>query len=165
MKAPTEARPHKDAKYCWTCKRSIAPSHWGRHQKSAAHGRRVLGIPHPDGRPVKTQHGNSAAEAANSDTQRPDPLPTPSIPKTPPTMLILARRRQTRYRHPGPMRAAVRRDITPGSEYHRDVPGNCLPPTGLDVLLATTRPLSWAHTQGPEACFPQPRPATTRASS
>ena len=69
MKAPTEARPHKDAKYCWTCKRSIAPSHWGRHQKSAAHGRRVLGIPHPDGRPVKTQHGNSAAEAAEADTQ------------------------------------------------------------------------------------------------
>ena len=66
MKAPTEARPHQDAKYCWTCKRSIAPSHWGRQQNSAAHGRRVLGIPHPDERPVKTQHGNPVAEA---DTQ------------------------------------------------------------------------------------------------
>ena len=32
---PDRGAPAEDAKYCWTCKRSIAPSHWARHLNPA----------------------------------------------------------------------------------------------------------------------------------
>ena len=102
-----------EKRYCWTCKRSIAPAWWQRHMASVGHVRRALGDPPPFVHP-KTRKGTNAL--IDDEPDEPDEADEPD----------------TRVQCGG-----CSRRITPGREYHRDdgkaYHNGCVP-------LATTRP-------------------------
>ena len=117
-----------EKRYCWTCKRLIAPAWWERHMASMRHLRCVLeGPPASSGSTRKTRQRagplddddepDEADEAADGDK--------PGKPDT--------------WAQCG----GCSRRITPGSEYHRDdgkaYHNNCVP-------LTTTRPLNRPQT-------------------
>ena len=109
-----------EKRYCWTCKRSIAPVWWERHMASLRHLRCVLeGPPPASGSTGKTRKGAGPLDAGDAadDADEPD---------------------DTRTQCGG-----CSRRIAPGFEYHRDdgraYHNNCVP-------LATTRPLNRPQT-------------------
>ena len=91
-----------EKRYCWTCKRSIAPVWWERHITSVGHVRRALGDPPPFVHPKTRQTAGPLDDGDNPDA--PDP----------------------RARCAG-----CSRRITAGSEYRRDdgkaYHNNCVP--------------------------------------
>ena len=108
-----------EKRYCWTCKRSIAPVWWARHMTSGGHVRRALGDPPPFVHPKTRRRAgrldddddddeaDEAGEAGEAgDGDKPDTM--------------------TRC-------GGCSRRITPGSEYHRDdgkaYHNNCVPLT------------------------------------
>ena len=151
-----------EKRYCWTCKRSIAPAWWQRHMASLGHVRRALGDPPPF---VQPKTGQPSAEADPLEEDDGDETEADALDKP-----------DTRTQCGG-----CSRRITPEAEYWRDdgraYHNNCVP-------LETTHPLDPTQTAqaAPQQAstlvagvggraqgqakrpLPQPRPTTTSAS-
>ena len=112
-----------EKRYCWTCKRSIAPAWWQRHMASLGHVRRALGDPPPFVHP-KTRQGDGPL-SDDDDENDDDEADVGAALKSPnnPDLRVQC--------------GGCSRRIEPGFEYHRDdgkdYHNNCVP-------LATTRP-------------------------